>query len=83
MTRDGSHQIMANEIGGMQRYRISPVVLVLNNGLFEVEEFLEKNESRIYNSTVDWKYANGCIDFFCIVKGIHGHALLIPPLDIG
>lgn len=58
VTGDGSHQMTANEIGAMQRYGISPIVLVLNNGLFGVEEFLEKNESRIYNCIADWKYAN-------------------------
>lgn len=57
VTGDGSHQLTANEIGAMQRYGTSPIVLVLNNGLFGVEEFLEKNASREYNVIANWKYA--------------------------
>lgn len=58
VTGDGSHQLTANEIGAMQRYGTSPIVLVLNNGLFGVEEFLEKNAMKEYNVIADWKYAD-------------------------
>ena len=58
VTGDGSHQLTANEIGAMQRYQTTPIVIVLNNGLFGVEEFLEKNAMKEYNIIADWKYAD-------------------------
>lgn len=37
VTGDGSHQLTFNEIAVMGRYRIKPVIFVLNNGIFGIE----------------------------------------------
>jgi indolepyruvate decarboxylase len=70
VTGDGSHQLTATEIGVMGRYGVTPVILVLNNGIFGIEEYLESNEVREYNNLAPWKYATlpaamGCHDWFC------------------
>ena len=70
VTGDGSHQLTATEIGVMGRYGVTPVILVLNNGIFGIEEYLESNEPREYNNLAPWKYATlpeamGCQDWFC------------------
>ena len=35
---DGAHQLTANEIGVMGRYGINPILIVLNNGIYGVED---------------------------------------------
>jgi indolepyruvate decarboxylase len=54
----------------MGRYDVKPVILVLNNGIFGIEEYLESNEVREYNNLAPWQYATlpdamGCDDWFC------------------
>lgn len=70
---DGGHQFSANQIGTMGRYGVNPIILVLNNGLFAVEEFLQGNSNpekvHIYDKIPAWKYhllpeAMGCHDWF-------------------
>lgn len=70
VTGDGSHQLTATEIGVMGRYGVTPVIIVLNNGIFGIEEYLESNEVREYNNLAPWRYAAlpgamGCDDWFC------------------
>ena len=58
VTGDGAHLMTANEIGTMGRYETKPIIVVLNNGVYGVEEFLEKNEHRSYNDLCGWEYAD-------------------------
>jgi indolepyruvate decarboxylase len=46
------------------------VIVLLNNGIFGIEEYLESNEIREYNNLAPWQYATlpdamGCHDWFC------------------
>jgi len=70
VTGDGSHQLTATEIGVMGRYGVKPILLVLNNGTFGIEEFLERNKNCDYNKLAPWQYqmipeVMGCRDWFC------------------
>lgn len=72
VTGDGSHQLTASEIGVMGKYGIKPIILVANNRLFGIEEFLEENACRDYNRIAPWRYADlpaamGCRDWFTTV----------------
>lgn len=42
VTGDGAHQLTLNEIGVMGRYGIKPVIFVLNNDIFGVEEVISE-----------------------------------------
>jgi indolepyruvate decarboxylase len=42
VTGDGSHQLTLNEIAVMGRYGITPVIFVLNNGLYGVEDVVSE-----------------------------------------
>ncbi|MFM1936044.1 MAG: hypothetical protein RI990_1003 [Planctomycetota bacterium] len=42
VTGDGAHQLTLNELGVMGRYGVKPRVLVLNNGLYGVEDVLSE-----------------------------------------
>lgn len=42
VTGDGSHQLTCNELAVMGRYGINPVIIVLNNGLYGVEDILSE-----------------------------------------
>jgi indolepyruvate decarboxylase len=42
VTGDGSHQLTLNEIGVMGRYGIKPVIFVLNNGIYGVEDVISE-----------------------------------------
>ncbi|MBU3751258.1 MAG: alpha-keto acid decarboxylase family protein [Mycobacterium sp.] len=42
VTGDGSHQLTLNELAVMGRYRVTPVIIVLNNGLYGVEDVLSQ-----------------------------------------
>ena len=42
MTGDGGHQLTAQEIGVMGFTGVSPVVIVLNNGLYGVEALISE-----------------------------------------
>lgn len=69
VTGDGSHQLTASEIGVMGKYGVKPIILVANNRLFGIEEFLEQNASRDYNRIAQWRYSDlpsamGCKDWF-------------------
>jgi indolepyruvate decarboxylase len=69
VTGDGSHQLTATEIGVMGRYGINPIIIVLNNGLYGIEDILSQT-GHIYDSLAGWDYhtlpaAMGCRDWFC------------------
>ena len=69
VTGDGSHQLTATEIGVMGRYGTNPIVIVLNNGLYGVEDVLSER-GHVYDDLAGWNYhtlpaAMGCHDWFC------------------
>lgn len=68
VTGDGSHQLTANEIGVMGRYGVKPVIFVLNNGIFGVEDVFSE-VGHVYDDIAAWNYhliphAMGCKDWF-------------------
>lgn len=68
VTGDGSHQLTANEIGVMGRYGIKPIIFVLNNNIFGVENVLSEIGPS-YDELAKWNYskipaAMGCDDWF-------------------
>ena len=69
VTGDGSHQLTASEIGVMGRYGINPIIILLNNGLYGIEDILSQT-GHVYDSLAGWDYhtlpaAMGCRDWFC------------------
>jgi indolepyruvate decarboxylase len=84
VTGDGSHQLTATEIGIMGKYGVKPIILVANNRLFGIEEFLESNASRDYNRIAQWRYADlptamGCDGWFTTI--VHTNAELEEALN--
>jgi indolepyruvate decarboxylase len=70
VTGDGSHQLTANEIGVMGRYRIKPIIFVLNNSIYGVENVLSE-VGPSYDELAKWSYAQipgamGCSDWFSV-----------------
>jgi indolepyruvate decarboxylase len=68
VTGDGSHQLTANEIGVMGRYGIKPIIFVLNNAIFGVENVLSEIGPS-YDELAKWNYAQipgamGCETWF-------------------
>lgn len=71
VTGDGAHQMTATEIGTMGRYGVTPVVFVLNNGLYGIEEALSRTEGHEYDRLAAWNYAKlpevfGCRDWYSV-----------------
>ena len=69
VTGDGSHQLTATEIGVMGRYGVNPIVIVINNGIYGVEDVLSER-GHVYDDLAGWNYhtlpaAMGCRDWFC------------------
>ncbi len=69
ITGEGSHQLTANEIGGMGRFGAKVAIFVLNNDGYLIERALEENPDWSYNDLAQWKYADlpramGCADWF-------------------
>jgi indolepyruvate decarboxylase len=69
VTGDGSHQLTATEIGVMGRYGVNPILIVLNNGIYGVEDVLSER-GHVYDDLAGWNYhalpaAMGCRDWFC------------------
>jgi indolepyruvate decarboxylase len=63
----------------MGKYGVKPIILVANNRLFGIEEFLEGNASRDYNRIAQWRYtdlpaAMGCDGWFTTI--VHTNAEL-------
>ena len=42
VTGDGSHQLTCNELAVMGRYGVTPVIFVLNNGLYGIEDIISE-----------------------------------------
>lgn len=71
ITGDGSHQFTANELGTMGRCGIKPIIFVMNDGVYAIEEFLDKNKRHLYNKLAPWSYARlpqvmGCHDWLAM-----------------
>jgi indolepyruvate decarboxylase len=71
ITGDGSHQLTATEIGVMGRYGVRPVIFILNNGVYGIEEVLNKTPGHEYDNIAHWNYADipaamGCRDWFTV-----------------
>jgi indolepyruvate decarboxylase len=71
---DGGHQLTANQIGTMGRYGVNPIILLVNNGIFGIEEIILLNSDskkiKNYDQLAPWQYhklpeAMGCRDWFC------------------
>ena len=68
VTGDGSHQFTANELGTMGRYGVKPIIFIMNDGVYAIEEFLDQNRGHLYNKLAPWSYAKlpqvmGCHDW--------------------
>jgi indolepyruvate decarboxylase len=69
VTGDGSHQLTAGELGAMGRYGVKPVIIVLNNTMYGVEEVLSPTQGHVYNVLAPWNYhqlpaAMGCAGWY-------------------
>jgi indolepyruvate decarboxylase len=69
VTGDGSHQLTAGELGAMGRYGAKPVIIVLNNTMYGVEEVLSPTQGHVYNVLAPWNYhelpaAMGCTGWY-------------------
>ena len=64
VTGDGSHQMTFNELAVMGRYRLKPIIFVLNNGIYGVEDVLSERGHEYDNlAAVDYHLlpqAMGC-----------------------
>jgi indolepyruvate decarboxylase len=70
VTGDGSHQMTGNELGVIGRYDAKPVIFLLNNALYGVEELVadSSHAGNAYNRIAAWNYAAvpaamGCADW--------------------
>lgn len=64
VTGDGSHQLTMNEIGVMGRYGIKPVIFVLNNNIYGIEDVVSER-GHVYDDIAPVQYhllpeAMGC-----------------------
>jgi indolepyruvate decarboxylase len=69
ITGDGSHQLTAGEIGAMGRYGVKPVIILLNNSMYGVEEILSPVQGHVYDFLAPWNYhdlpaALGCTGWY-------------------
>lgn len=55
VTGDGSHQLTLNELAAMGRYGVTPVIFVLNNGLYGIEDVISER-GHGYDDLADVKY---------------------------
>jgi indolepyruvate decarboxylase len=68
VTGDGSHQLTLNELAVMGRYGVKPVIFVLNNGLYGVEDVISERGHE-YDDLAPVQYhllpaAFGCKDWY-------------------
>jgi indolepyruvate decarboxylase len=84
---DGSHQITATQLGCMDHQPITPIMLILANDIYAVEEYTMGNDDvdrvRCYDKLPQWRYsglpaAMGCSGWFTPVVRSNGelHAAL-------
>jgi len=69
VTGDGAHQLTANELGTMARNNIKPIIFVLNNNEYAIEEVLNQTVGHVYDELTRWQYhllptALGCTNWF-------------------
>ncbi len=69
VTGDGSHQLTANELGAMGRYGAKPVIILLNNSMYGIEEVLSEEQGHVYDFLAPWNYhelpaAFGCTGWY-------------------
>jgi len=69
ITGDGSHQLTAGDVGAMGRYGAKPVIILLNNTMYGVEEVLSLTQGHVYNTLAPWNYhelpaALGCTGWY-------------------
>lgn len=69
ITGDGAHQSTLNDISVMGRYNAKPIIFVLNNGIYGVEDVLSMRGHE-YDDLASVNYhmlpeALGCTDWFC------------------
>ena len=70
VTGDGSHQLTLNELAVMGRYGIKPVIFVLNNGLYGIEDVISERGHE-YDDLAPVQYhrlpaAFGCKDWLSV-----------------
>lgn len=68
VTGDGSHQLTLNEIAVMGRYGVKPIIFVLNNGLYGIEDVVSER-GHAYDDVAAVNYhllpqAMGCKNWF-------------------
>lgn len=58
---DGGHQCTANQIGAMGRYGVNPIIIVLNNDIYGIEEVVMGNDNprhvQQFDRIAQWDYA--------------------------
>ncbi len=69
ITGEGSHQLTAQEVGQFYRFRLKPIIFVLNNDGYLIERLLCKDPEIYYNDLPKWDYqalprALGCTDWY-------------------
>ncbi|MEB3335657.1 MAG: thiamine pyrophosphate-binding protein [Cyanobacteriota bacterium] len=73
VTGDGAHQLTFNELAVMGRYGVKPRIVVLNNGLYGVEDVLSER-GHAYDDLAPVQYhllpqALGCANWLCARVG--------------
>lgn len=58
LTGDGAHQLTATELGVMARAGGTPVVFVVNNGSYGIEEAIAVEQGHAYDDLVPWRYTD-------------------------
>jgi indolepyruvate decarboxylase len=76
VTGDGAHQLTLNELGVMGRYGIKPIIFVLHNDLYGVEDVLSQR-GHVYDDVAKLEYhllpaAFGCSTWFSAKVGTVG-----------
>lgn len=78
---DGSHQLTATQLGSIGQHPVSPIMLILANDIYGVEEHILGNDDldrvRGYDKLPPWRYARlpvamGCTDWFTPVVWTNG-----------
>jgi indolepyruvate decarboxylase len=78
---DGSHQITATQLGSIGLQPVAPIMLIVANDVYAVEEYTMRNDDRArvrgYDKLPPWRYhdlpaAMGCSDWFTPVVRSNG-----------
>ena len=57
ITGDGSHQLTAQEVSSMMRYKVKPIIIVINNSGYTIERALCKDPMDMFNNIASWNYS--------------------------